>query len=232
MIQLTGISKIYQMGQVQVVALNDIHIHIERREFLSIMGPSGSGKSTMLHILGGLDTPSGGTYHLEDTDVNTLSSRELARIRNEHFGFIFQTFNLLSDFNALENVTMPMIFAQKPPKERRERAAYLLEVVGLQDRMGHFPNQLSGGEQQRVSIARALANEPTVIFADEPTGNLNTKQGSEIMELLKRFNQEGVTVIMVTHSPEISRHAGRLVELADGTIVTDQKKEPAKEKSG
>lgn len=217
------------MGQVQVVALRDISITIERKEFISIMGPSGSGKSTMLHILGGLDSPTGGTYLLEETAVNSLSNKELARIRNEHFGFIFQTFNLLSDFNALENVTMPMILAQKPPRERRARAAHLLESVGLKERMQHYPTQLSGGEQQRVSIARALANEPTIIFADEPTGNLNTQQGSEIMALLKKFNEEGVTVIMVTHSPEINKNAQRFVELADGEIATDQDKAGEKE---
>lgn len=220
--QLKEISKVYLMGQVQVVAIREITMQINRKEFISIMGPSGSGKSTLLHILGGLDTPTTGTYLLEETDISSLSNRELARIRNEHFGFVFQTFNLMTDFNALENVIMPMIFANKPVKERRERAAHLLETVGLKERINHYPTQLSGGEQQRVSIARALANDPTVIFADEPTGNLNTKQGNEIMEILHRLNEQGVTVIMVTHSPEISKNARRLVELADGEITTDR----------
>ncbi len=222
MIELKDVSKIYLMGQVEVVALREANLEIEKNEFVSIMGPSGSGKSTMLHIIGGLDTPSSGEYLLEETDVSLLSDRELARIRNEHFGFIFQTFNLLSDFTALDNVIIPMMFARAGRKERKKKATALLEQVGLGHRINHYPAQLSGGEQQRVGIARALANDPPLILADEPTGNLNTKQGNEIMNILKELHQEkGVTIIMVTHSPEISKYAHRVLQLADGKIIAD-----------
>ncbi|MEJ6949751.1 ABC transporter ATP-binding protein [Natronospora cellulosivora (SeqCode)] len=221
-IELKNISKVYYMGEVQVEALKKINLKVDRGEFLSIMGPSGSGKSTMLHILGGLDTPTEGEYLLEDTDISLLSDKELARIRNQHFGFVFQTFNLLNDFTALENVTIPMIFARLSKKERVERAIKLLESVGLVHRLSHYPTQLSGGERQRVAIARALANDPTLILADEPTGNLNTKQGKEIMKILSDLNEQGVTIIMVTHSVEISIYAKRVLELADGKINSDK----------
>ena len=221
MIELKDIARIYYMGEVQVEALKNVNLKVERGEFVSIMGASGSGKSTILHILGGLDTPTEGEYLLEDTDISLLSDKELARIRNQHFGFVFQTFNLLNDFTALENVTIPMIFARCSKKDRVEGATKLLESVGLGHRLSHYPTQLSGGERQRVAIARALANDPTLILADEPTGNLNTKQGKEIMNILNDLNQQGVTIIMVTHSPEISLYAKRVVEIADGEIVAD-----------
>ncbi|MFW6270755.1 MAG: ABC transporter ATP-binding protein [Bacillota bacterium] len=221
MIELKGISKIYTMGEVQVEALKNVNLKVERQEFVSIMGASGSGKSTLLHILGGLDTPDEGEYLLEETDISLLRDKELARIRNQHFGFVFQTFNLLNDFTALENVTIPMIFARLSKRDRVERAIELLESVGLGHRLSHYPTQLSGGERQRVAIARALANDPTLILADEPTGNLNTKQGNEIMDILSKLNEQGVTIIMVTHSPEISLYAKRVVELADGNIISD-----------
>ncbi len=210
------------MGQVKVTALKNVDLKIQRGEFISIMGPSGSGKSTLLHILGALDTPTGGEYLLEETDVTRLSDKEVSRIRNGHFGFVFQTFNLLPDFTALENISIPLMYARVRPKERRERAGLLLERMGLKDRMTHYPSQLSGGEQQRVAIARALANDPSIIFADEPTGNLNTKQGDEIMKIFTRLNEEGVTVVMVTHSPRIGQYAKRIVQIADGEIISDK----------
>ncbi len=222
MIELRNISKIYSMGEVDVVALKELDLGIEKGEFVSIMGPSGSGKSTLLYILGGLDRPTCGQYLLEDVDITTLSERELARIRNRHFGFVFQTFNLLPDFTAMENVMIPLMYARVPSKERQDRARELLTEVGLAKRTNHYPSQLSGGEQQRVAIARALANEPTLIFADEPTGNLNTKQGHEIMEIFSELNRNGVTVVMVTHSQDISGYARRIIEIVDGTIRSDE----------
>jgi putative ABC transport system ATP-binding protein len=188
LIHLNNISKIYRMGEVNVIALKNIDMKIQRGEFISIIGPSGSGKSTLLHTLGLLDVPTTGQYLLEDVDVSRLSDRELSRIRNRHFGFVFQTFNLLPDFTALENVTIPMIYSKVPVRERKSRAKELLEQMGLGHRIRHYPNQLSGGEQQRVAIARALANNPTLILADEPTGNLNTKQGDEIMDIFRNLN--------------------------------------------
>jgi putative ABC transport system ATP-binding protein len=222
LIELRNISKIYSMGEVDVVALKELDLGIEKGEFVSIMGPSGSGKSTLLYILGGLDRPTCGQYLLEDVDITTLSERELARIRNRHFGFVFQTFNLLPDFTAMENVMIPLMYARVPSKERQDRARELLTEVGLAKRTNHYPSQLSGGEQQRVAIARALANEPTLIFADEPTGNLNTKQGHEIMEIFSELNRNGVTVVMVTHSQDISGYARRIIEIVDGTIRSDE----------
>lgn len=222
MIELKKVSKVYMMGEVEVVALRNTDLKIDKGEFVSIMGPSGSGKSTMLYIMGCLDTPSGGEYYLEETDITQLSDRELARIRNEHFGFVFQTFNLLPDFTALENVVIPMMFARISRKERKERAINLLKKVDLGERIAHYPSQLSGGEQQRVAIARALANDPSLILADEPTGNLNTQQGNQIMDILNDLHQnQSVTVIMVTHSPRISKYANRIVKLEDGEIVGD-----------
>lgn len=222
MIQLSDVSRVYVMGQVNVTALKGVDLHIDRGEFISIVGPSGSGKSTLLNILGGLDIPSGGKYLLEDTDITRLSDRELSRIRNRHFGFVFQTFNLLPDFTALENVMMPLIYSKVPPRDRKQRAIVLLEQIGLGHRTKHYPSQLSGGEQQRVAIARALANSPTLILADEPTGNLNTIQGDEIMKIFKDLNQQGVTIVMVTHSSRVSSCARRVVEISDGRIVSDR----------
>jgi putative ABC transport system ATP-binding protein len=222
LIHLNNISKIYRMGEVNVIALKNIDMKIQRGEFISIIGPSGSGKSTLLHTLGLLDVPTTGQYLLEDVDVSRLSDRELSRIRNRHFGFVFQTFNLLPDFTALENVTIPMIYSKVPVRERKSRAKELLEQMGLGHRIRHYPNQLSGGEQQRVAIARALANNPTLILADEPTGNLNTKQGDEIMDIFRNLNEKGVTIVMVTHSPRVSEYAKRVITLRDGEIVSDE----------
>lgn len=222
MIKLEGITKEYFMGDVEIKALDDIHLEIQRGEFLSIMGPSGSGKSTLLNILGVLDQPSAGAYYLENVDITQLRDKELAQIRNHHFGFIFQSYNLFPELSALENVTVPLMYAGKSRKERQERAENLLSDVGMGHRLKHLPTQLSGGEQQRVAIARALANNPTLILADEPTGNLATDQGAEIMGILQTLNEQGTTVVIVTHDPGISEYGKRLVQLRDGAIVSDE----------
>lgn len=223
MIELKGVKKIYEMGEVEVQALKGIDLKIERGEFVSIMGPSGSGKSTLMHILGALDLPTEGSYLLENVDITELKDQEMSRIRNHHFGFVFQSYNLFPELTALENVMVPLMYAQKPVKERRERALTLLESMGLSHRVNHYPAQLSGGEQQRVAIARALANEPTLLLGDEPTGNLATHQGQEIMEIFRRLNEEeGMTVILVTHDPTVGCHGKRLVGLRDGSLVIDR----------
>jgi putative ABC transport system ATP-binding protein len=221
-IRLEGIGKAYYMGDVEIRALDRIDLSIQRGEFLSIMGPSGSGKSTLLNILGVLDQPSFGTYYLEDVDITRLKDRELAQIRNRHFGFIFQSYNLFPELTALENVMVPLMYAGKSKRERLERAENLLADVGMGHRLRHLPTQLSGGEQQRVAIARALANNPTLILADEPTGNLATDQGAEVMGILQRLNEQGTTIVIVTHDPNISAYGKRLVTLRDGSIVEDQ----------
>lgn len=222
MIRLEGISKEYFMGDVEIKALNTIDLEIKRGEFLSIMGPSGSGKSTLLNVLGVLDQPTAGAYYLEDVDITRFRDKELAQIRNRHFGFIFQSYNLFPELSALENVTVPLMYAGKPRGERQKRAEELLDHVGMGHRLKHLPTQLSGGEQQRVAIARALANNPTLILADEPTGNLATDQGAEIMGLLQELNGQGTTIVIVTHDPSISTYGKRLVKLRDGNIVEDQ----------
>lgn len=222
MIRLEGIGKAYYMGDVEIRALDRIDLSIQRGEFLSIMGPSGSGKSTLLNILGVLDQPSFGTYYLEDVDITRLKDRELAQIRNRHFGFIFQSYNLFPELTALDNVMVPLMYAGKSKRERLERAENLLADVGMGHRLRHLPTQLSGGEQQRVAIARALANNPTLILADEPTGNLATDQGAEVMGILQRLNEQGTTIVIVTHDPNISAYGKRLVTLRDGSIVEDQ----------
>jgi putative ABC transport system ATP-binding protein len=222
MIRLVDISKEYIMSSVEIHALHNVNLEIQRGEFVSVMGPSGSGKSTLLNILGVLDQPSSGAYYLEGVDITELRDKELAKIRNRHFGFIFQSYNLFPELSALENVMVPLMYAGIPRRERQERAKKLLENVGMDHRLTHFPNQLSGGEQQRVAIARALANEPTLILADEPTGNLATDQGEEIMRLLQELNQKGTTVVIVTHDPQISAYGKRLVRLRDGQIIADE----------
>jgi putative ABC transport system ATP-binding protein len=209
------------MGDVEIGALEGIDLSVQRGDFLSIMGPSGSGKSTLLNILGVLDQPSSGAYYLEDVDITRLRDKELAQIRNRHFGFIFQSYNLFPELSALENVTVPLMYAGKPKAERLKRAEELLGTVGMGHRLKHLPTQLSGGEQQRVAIARALANNPTLILADEPTGNLATDQGAEIMGILQELNAQGTTVVIVTHDPSISAYGKRLVKLRDGAIVED-----------
>lgn len=212
------------MGDVVINALDNVSMTISRGEFVIIMGPSGSGKSTLLNILGVLDLPTRnhGAYLLEDVDITELGDRELARIRNRHFGFIFQSYNLFPELNALENVMVPLTYAKRPKEERIKRAEELLEMVEMTHRLKHFPNQLSGGEQQRVAIARALANKPTLLLADEPTGNLATEQGNEILSLLKQLNEQGTTIVVVTHDPKVSTYGKRLVHLQDGKIVSDK----------
>ena len=222
MIELKGAAKVYDLGGgAQIQALKGVDLSIDRGEFITVMGPSGSGKSTLLHILGILDEVDEGTYLLEDTDLTTLTDRELSRIRNQHFGFIFQSFNLFNEFNALENVMYPLMTAGMRLSERKERARSLLSQVELDGRMYHYPNMLSGGEQQRVAIARALANDPTFILADEPTGNLPSDQGADILDYLDSLNKDGVTVIMVTHDDKLGERGSRAVRLRDGEVESD-----------
>jgi putative ABC transport system ATP-binding protein len=221
MIELKGISKTYDLGHMQIEALKNIDLEITRGEFITIMGPSGSGKSTLLHILGILDEADSGSYLLEKNDLTTLTDKELSRIRNQNFGFIFQSFNLFNEFNAMENVMFPLIQAGVPRIERRERTLSLLSSFGLDNRIGHYPNMLSGGEQQRVAIARALAMDPTFILADEPTGNLPSEQGTEVLGILDDLNKKGVTVIMVTHDDTLGERGTRAVRMRDGEIVKD-----------
>ena len=221
MIRLEKIGKSYDLGEVEVTALTEVSLQIERGEYISVMGPSGSGKSTFMHIVGLLDVPSEGSYFLEDVEITQLPDKEQARIRNRHFGFIFQSFNLFSELSAIENVMLPMGYARMGRGERRTRAAELLEQVGLNDRMYHLPTMMSGGEQQRVAIARSLALKPDLILADEPTGNLPSDRGEEIMAILEGLNQEGVTIVMVTHDEDLGRRARRCIRVRDGRVAQD-----------
>jgi putative ABC transport system ATP-binding protein len=221
MIELRNIEKRYDLGEVQVKALEDVSLYIERGEYVAVMGPSGSGKSTLLNILGILDIPTGGEYFLEGYDITRLPDREQARIRNKHFGFVFQSFNLFSELSALENVMLPMSYAGISSSKRRERAVQLLGNVGLSHRLHHLPTMLSGGEQQRVAIARALANQPSLILADEPTGNLPSDKGEEILQIIEDLNRQGVTIVMVTHNDEQGRRAHRRIDIMDGRLETD-----------
>jgi len=223
MITLNHLAKDYDLVGSTVQALKDVSLTIERGEYVAIMGPSGSGKSTLMHLLGILDTATSGQYLLEDYDITRLPDREQARIRNKHFGFIFQSFHLFSELSALENVMLPMGYAHVPLKQRRERAAALLEEVGLAHRLHHLPTMLSGGEQQRVAIARALSNDPDVILADEPTGNLPSDKGEEILAMLEALTARGVTVVMVTHNPEQGRRAHRRLFIKDGELWRDER---------
>ncbi len=223
MIQLSHIRKVYKMEDQETVALKDVSFSVEKGEFVAIMGPSGSGKSTLMHIIGGLDSPSSGTYVLDGVDVSTLRDDQLAEIRNTKIGFIFQAFNLLPRTTTLKNVMLPMMYAGIPKKERAERARHFLEIVGLGDRLNHTSNQISGGQQQRVAIARGLAMNPAILLADEPTGNLPTNQSEEIMDIFKKLNDEGHTIVMITHEPDIAKHAKRIITLRDGLVVDDRK---------
>ncbi|QIB27467.1 ABC transporter ATP-binding protein [Caloranaerobacter azorensis] len=222
MIKLEGLTKVYKMGNVSVTALKDINLNIEKEEFIAIMGPSGSGKSTLMNILGCLDKPTKGKYILDGVSIQGLNDDELAMIRNRKIGFVFQAFNLLSRTTALKNVELPMMYAGVSAKERRKRAIELLEKVGLGDRINHKPNEMSGGQRQRVAIARALVNNPAIILADEPTGNLDTKSGEEIMDIFENLNKEGVTIVIVTHEPDIAQKAKRVVTFRDGVIIEDR----------
>jgi putative ABC transport system ATP-binding protein len=213
--------KTYIMGDQEIHAVSGVDIEIKRGEYVAIMGPSGSGKSTLMNILGCLDTPTGGQYLLKDTDVGRLSDDELARIRNKEIGFVFQTFNLLARADALHNVELPLVYAGLKHEQRRQRAREALEMVGLTDRIKHKPNELSGGQRQRVAIARALVNKPSIILADEPTGNLDTATGEEIMAAFQDIWKQGNTVILVTHEADIAAHARRVVRMRDGKIESD-----------
>ncbi len=223
MIDIKALSKVYRNGSLSVEALRGIDMHIDEGEFTAIMGPSGSGKSTLMNILGCLDRATEGSYHLEGIDVSKMDDNELAGIRNQKIGFVFQTFNLLPRITALRNVELPMLYASVSPKERTRRAMDALAKVGLEDRVHHKPNELSGGQRQRVAIARALVNMPAVILADEPTGNLDSISGEEIMVIFQRLNQEGVTVIIVTHEPDIAAHTHRRIVFRDGRILADER---------
>lgn len=220
-IDIQGITKTYVNGKLSVPVLHGIDLQVNKGEFVSIMGPSGSGKSTFMNILGCLDRPTTGSYRLNGDEVATLSDDELAFVRNKQIGFVFQSFNLLTKLTALENVALPMIYAGMDKKSRNERAAALLSSVGLGDRMDHLPSELSGGQRQRVAIARALANNPAIIMADEPTGNLDSKSTIDVMNIFRDLYDEGRTIILVTHEPEIATYASRNVVLRDGLIVED-----------
>lgn len=223
LIRLENISKIYKSGSVSTVALEDISFEITKGEFVAIMGPSGSGKSTLMHILGALDLPTSGNYFLNNKQVNKLTDDALSDIRNTQIGFVFQAFNLLPRLSALKNVMLPMAFAGVPMKERLVTARQYLEMVGLTDRMNHLSNQLSGGQQQRVAIARALVLNPSIILADEPTGNIASSQAAEIMNIFQDLNDKGHTIIMITHEPDIAEHARRIIHIKDGKVFDDFK---------
>ena len=221
LIETNDLWKTYTMGSEEIHALRGVSISIERGEYVAIMGPSGSGKSTLMNLIGCLDTPSKGTYLLNHKQVGEMNDDELARIRNEEIGFVFQTFNLLPRATALHNVELPLVYAGVPAKERQERARGALARVELTDRMGHRPNELSGGQRQRVAVARALVNNPSILLADEPTGNLDTKTGVEIMQLFARLHEGGNTIVLVTHEADVAAHASRAIHIRDGQVEKD-----------
>lgn len=221
LIVIKNLVKTYKMGDEVVNALKGVSINIEKNEYVALMGPSGSGKSTLMNLVGCLDSPTSGEYMLNDNIVSEMSDADLAEVRNKLIGFVFQTFNLLPRMTALENVALPLVYSGIGKEERLEKAARVLEVVGLSDRMYHKPNELSGGQRQRVAIARALVNDPAIILADEPTGNLDTKTSVEIMAIFDKIHKNGNTVILVTHEPDIAEYAHRIVKLRDGLIETD-----------
>jgi len=222
MIELVNITKTYRMGSMDIPVLTDIALTVQRGEFIAVMGPSGSGKSTLMNIMGCLDRPTGGAYYFESREISTLTDDELALVRNTKIGFVFQTFNLLPRFSALKNVEVPLIYSGVPARSRRERAVFLLERVGLGERMQHKPTELSGGQQPRVAIARALVNNPSLLLADEPTGNLDSRSGEEILNVLKELNGQGVTVIVVTHDKDVASQCRRTINLRDGKILHDK----------
>jgi putative ABC transport system ATP-binding protein len=220
LIELRGITKVYQMGQTQVVALNNVSLSVEKGEFVAIVGRSGSGKSTLMNIVGCLDTPTSGSYFLKGEDVSGLDEKSLTRIRNREIGFIFQSFNLIGSLSAIENVELPLLYRGMGHAERRKLAKEALRLVGLENRMDHRPAQMSGGQQQRVAIARAIATQPQIILADEPTGNLDSKSGNEIMQILYSLGRSGRTIILITHDNRIAQCAQRIVRLSDGILVS------------
>jgi putative ABC transport system ATP-binding protein len=221
-ISLRGINKTYETGKISVRALKETNLEIFSGEFVAIMGPSGSGKSTLMNILGCLDRPTVGSYLLDGEEVANLTQMELAKIRNRKIGFVFQTFNLLPRLSVLRNVELPMLYAGEGPSKRKAQALAALARVGLADRVQHKPNEISGGQKQRVAIARSLVNQPAIILADEPTGNLDTRSGEEVMAIFQELNREGVTIVLVTHEPDIAKHATRIVAFRDGRLVKDE----------
>ncbi|AYD40898.1 ABC transporter ATP-binding protein [Clostridium fermenticellae] len=221
-IKLEDLVKVYDTGSIKLKALKEVNLQIEKEEYVAIMGASGSGKSTLMNVIGCLDKFTGGKYYLEDTDVSSLDDNSLAEIRNKKIGFVFQAFNLLPKLTAIENVELPMMYAGVPKHERESRAKLALDRVGLSDRIKHKPNEMSGGQKQRVAIARALVNNPSIILADEPTGNLDSISSEEIMGIFQELNDEGVTIVMVTHEPDIAMHTKRNVVFKDGTIISDK----------
>ena len=219
LVELRNITKIYHLGGEVIRALDGVSLDVETKEFISVIGPSGSGKSTLMHILGCLDSPTAGSFQLDKTNIHDASARELAKIRNRKIGFVFQFFNLLPKLTVLQNVELPMVYGGVSSRQRRERALEALKLVELDNRSKHRPSQLSGGQQQRVAIARALVNDPKILFADEPTGNLDSKTGEVILEIFFRLNREGRTIILVTHDPEIAKVTSRRIEIRDGKIA-------------
>jgi putative ABC transport system ATP-binding protein len=226
-IHVEGLSREYHMGMERVLALRGLTLTIRRNDYVAIMGPSGSGKSTFMNLIGCLDTPSGGSYWLNGQEVSRLSDDALARVRNKEIGFVFQTFNLLPRATALHNVELPLVYAGVPSRERRQRAERALIRVGLENRMGHRPNELSGGQRQRVAIARALVNDPSLLLADEPTGNLDSTTSEEIMRVFAELHAQGQTIVVVTHEPSIAAHASRVVVLRDGALDSDTRNDRA-----
>ncbi len=222
MIKVSNLRKVYSTGTVAVEALKGVTLTMHRGEFVAVMGPSGSGKSTFMNLLGLLDTPTSGNYWLEEREVSSLNKNELASLRNQKLGFVFQAFNLIPALTALKNVELPMLYAGVKPQERRQRAMLALEKVGLGERLQHRPNELSGGQNQRVAIARAIVNRPSVIMADEPTGALDTKTGEEIMGIFEELHREGTTIVLVTHEPDIAKHAKRILRFKDGLLIRDE----------
>jgi len=221
LIDIRDITKVYEMGEERVHALSGVTLGVQKGEYVAIMGPSGSGKSTLMNLIGCLDTPTAGSYVLNGREVATMTDDELAAIRNQEIGFVFQTFNLLPRTTALQQVELPLVYSGLPRKERRDRAVKALEAVNLADRMSHQPNELSGGQRQRVAIARALINNPSILLADEPTGNLDSQTGVEIMALFDQLNSRGNTIVLVTHEEDIAAHARRIVRLRDGKVIHD-----------